>query len=88
MWGFLASRNWRNLSSFRAFFGTFVVAGVTAWLVSLVWPAAVGVVAITVAVLWHLTVQMAPENVLYCPHCRKRVKASASVCHHCNRAVV
>ncbi len=27
------------------------------------------------------------DYALYCPHCRKRVKMGAEVCHHCGRAV-
>jgi hypothetical protein len=29
-----------------------------------------------------------PTTVLYCPHCRKRVKIGATSCHHCGRTVV
>jgi hypothetical protein len=27
------------------------------------------------------------DQVYYCPHCRKRVKMDAAVCHHCGRTV-
>jgi hypothetical protein len=36
--------------------------------------------------LWIGTA-LSRDYALYCPHCRKRVKMGADICHHCGRAV-
>lgn len=36
--------------------------------------------------LWIGTA-LSRDYALYCPHCRKRVKMGANVCHHCGRTV-
>jgi hypothetical protein len=30
---------------------------------------------------------LSDEQMLYCPHCKKRVKMGADTCHHCGREV-
>jgi hypothetical protein len=85
---FWATRRWANLFSIRALIGSALVALIPAVPAGLLWPP-LGTAAFIVAfVLAHLFIQMAPERVLYCPHCRKRVKMDATTCHHCGQRVV
>lgn len=77
--------DWRNLGSIRALTGAFLVAAVPACLASLLWAPLFWVVGGAVFVAWMWFVQM--PRALYCPSCRKRVKADAATCHRCGMAV-
>jgi hypothetical protein len=65
-----------------------LIAGIIAVLGSLISPV-VGTILFFVVFfpVWILGAAN-PENVLYCPYCRKRVKIGATSCHHCGRTVV
>lgn len=80
--------NWQTLFSFRFLFGNLIVAAVIAILPSLLWPPLGAVVFFGAFAVLVIVGAMNPELVLYCPYCKKRVKAGASACHHCGRAVV
>lgn len=80
--------NWSNIVSFRVLFGAFVIALVVAILPSMISSAFGGVVFVIVFLVVYGNAIFNPEApVLYCPHCRKRVKAGATTCHHCGKAV-
>lgn len=81
------TRQWRNVGSVRALLGAFLVAAVPACLASLIAPVLFWVVGVPMFAAWMWFVQMAPDRVLYCPWCMKRVKAGADACHHCGRSV-
>jgi hypothetical protein len=78
----------QNLFSLRVLSVSAVVAFVAAWLGSLVSEPLGIFLGIAVFLLAWLGAGFREDApVLYCPYCRKRVKAGASVCHHCGRDV-
>jgi hypothetical protein len=77
----------RNLLSFRLMFGALVLGVIAGAVAGIASNALVGPVAIVVAVIVWVFAAVNPQTVLYCPFCRKRVKAGASACHHCGRTV-
>lgn len=64
-----------------------MLAGVAGYLASLLWEPLAAVVVWPVFIGFMLLAMFNDENVIYCPHCRKRVKIGAASCHHCGRAV-
>jgi Flp pilus assembly protein TadB len=79
--------NWQTLFSFRFLLGNLLIAAVIAILPSLLWPVLGSVVFFAAFAVLVVVGATNPELVLYCPHCKKRVKAGASACHHCGRTV-
>jgi hypothetical protein len=78
---------WANLFSFRVWFAAFLVALIPAYLASLLWEP-LGAVVFAIVGLAVIGLAASPYGaVLYCPHCRKRVKAGADRCHHCGQIV-
>lgn len=80
--------NWQTLFSFRFLFGNLIIAALIAILPSLLWAPLGAVVFFGAFAVLVVVGATNPELVLYCPHCKKRVKAGASACHHCGRVVV
>jgi hypothetical protein len=73
-----------NLFSFRAILGAAAFGVLVAIVPSLIWKPLGYVFIPAFAVAWIASGYLV---VLYCPYCRKRVKAGATVCHHCGRTV-
>jgi hypothetical protein len=72
--------------SVRVIVACAVLAAVAGGLLSLLWQP-LAYVAVPVFVVAWIGSTLNQEAVLYCPHCRKRVKVGAGVCHHCGRDV-
>lgn len=82
----LRDLQWRNLFSFRVWLAAFFAAAILGALVAqLSEPLGQGTAILTLIIC--VFAALTPEHVLYCPHCRKRVKAGADTCHHCGRDV-
>lgn len=64
-----------------------IVAGVAAALTGALWEPLAAIVFWPVLIAFMLAAIFNDENVLNCPHCRKRVKIGASTCHHCGQTV-
>jgi hypothetical protein len=79
----------KNAASFRLMLGTFVLALVPTAIVAAITPwKPLATIVLVVAWLGLWVVAAAnPLTVLYCPSCRKRVKAGAERCHHCGQLV-
>jgi hypothetical protein len=78
--------NFQALISFRVIGLALVGAVLVSLLLS---PISEGLGTTIGVVVFFLIWAMAAANtdlVLYCPHCRKRVKIGADVCHHCGRS--
>lgn len=90
----LAASSWQvwssrleRLFSFRTIFANALVAGVLAYLASLLWEPLGAVVFIGAFLILHVAVTFDAGLILKCPYCSKRVKARAQSCHHCGRMV-
>lgn len=82
----LGTVNWGNLFSLRFWLGSLLGAAIAGGLASLLWEPLFYVVGVPVfALLLYVNLT---EQAFYCPHCRKRVKTGAKVCHHCGKNVV
>ena len=77
----------RKLFSFRLMLGAIVVAVVVGAVASLAWQPLAYIWIPTFLLVW-VGGALNPLHVLYCPYCKKRVKAGADSCHHCGRVVV
>lgn len=71
----------------RVMFSSLAVALLAGVVVNSFWVAGAVPALIGVGVLVYGFQVLDDDLVLACPYCRKRVKAGASVCHHCTRAV-
>lgn len=76
-----------NFFSVRIILLALVAGALMAGLAGAIWEPLGPPVGVIGWVLAYLLLAATPGNVLYCPHCRKRTKIGASVCHHCQRAV-
>ena len=80
--------NWSSAFSFRVIFAAFFMAVLVAILPSMVSSAFGGVVFVLVFLaVYGMAIFNPNAAVLYCPHCRKRVKVGADTCHHCGKLV-
>lgn len=77
----------QRLGSIRVGCVSLFVALGAAFVSSLVWEPLAGIVFLIVFLLMMIAAVFNDDNILYCPHCRKRVKMGANTCHHCARAV-
>jgi hypothetical protein len=77
----------QNVLSIRLFLVCLFTGAIVGGVMSLLWSPLVYVGLVGGGILWLLAV-FNPATVLYCPHCRKRVKLGAESCHHCGRTVV
>ena len=71
--------------SFRLIGGALLLALLVGAFVAAASPTVGAIITIVLFLATYGVGVLNPVNVLYCPHCRKRVKAGASVCHHCGR---
>jgi hypothetical protein len=78
---------WRNLFSSRAWITALTLPIIAFYVLGAVWKP-LGYVAGILLLVLCLAWLVSPENVLYCPYCKKRVKVGASACHHCGRSVL
>lgn len=74
----------KKLMSLRLMAGAMTLGLLTAIPLALIWDPLAWLGLLVAVAVWWLAAAT-PGYVLYCPHCRKRVKAGASVCHHCGR---
>jgi hypothetical protein len=80
--------NWASLVSLRVIFTALICGLLVGALLSAI-AKPLGVVGFfVVAGGIYILAALNPENVLYCPYCRKRVKIGATTCHHCGQRVV
>lgn len=87
-WGqLLLSLQWRNLFSMRVWFGAMLLGAIPGALVAQLWNP-LGVVVAMLLIAVAILASLMPDHVLYCPHCKKRVKAGADTCHHCGQNVL
>lgn len=73
-----------NLASFRLMLAAAILGVIVAVVLNLLW-APLAYLGVPVALLAWIGAAMNPETTLYCAHCRKRVKAGATTCHHCGQ---
>ncbi len=76
-------------TSFRVVLGNMALAALVAAGPLYLWEPLGGVIFVLVFVLSYGAFIIGGDGVmLYCPYCRKRVKAGARACHHCGRDVL
>lgn len=78
--------NWGALFSLRMWLAALVVGFIGAML-GLLWPP-LGTVGFVLGVGWTMYYQVVHGTPLTCPHCRKRVKAGATVCRFCGQRTI
>jgi len=76
-----------NFLSFRVVLVALVPAALLAGLGDAIWRPLGPVVGVVGWLVIYVLLAAATGTVLYCPHCRKRVKMGAAACHHCGRTV-
>jgi hypothetical protein len=81
------ARFFENLLSFRLGCASIVIAALVGAGLTAIGGEGLSWLALPVLILVWWFGAANPGTVLYCPYCRKRVKAGANTCHHCQQRV-
>jgi hypothetical protein len=78
---------WGKIFSLRILVGAFVLGAIAAAILGAIW-GPLAYLAVPVGLLAWGGLVTDPAVAVRCPHCHKRMKLGATVCHHCGRDAV